>query len=455
MSSSKGSSSAPNIVTLPGVAVVGAGLAGCLLAVYLRRRGVEVDVFESRSDMRLASAERGRSINLVLTSRGMDALDRVGLLERVLGVCTPVFGRTLHSQTGTTAYQSYGPDPTFANYSISRTDLNIVLLDAAEAAGARIHFNHPLDHLDVRARTLYSYVRMEGHPHCRAYKATHIFGADGAGSRVRQALKHALGPRCDDRGTPLGASYRELLMPAAPGGGYALDKDSLHIWPRGSHFLMALPNLDGSFTLTLYLPDKGDVSFEALSSPQKVESYFREFYPDALPLLPDLQEQWSRNPQGFLGTVTCTPWHAGDAAVLVGDAAHAITPFFGQGCNASFEGVVTLDAALTAANGGRVRGLSNVGEAFAAYFKKYKPNGDAIAQMAVENYYEMMDKTGDPHFLAQKELETLLAKRFPDIYLARYALVRLAAHFTTIYSTLMTLIVSHLPRFFLIFRSCR
>jgi len=432
MSTGKGLS--PQIVSLPGVAVVGAGLAGCLLAIYLRRRGIEVDIFESRTDMRQAGAERGRSINLILTSRGLDALDRVGLLPSILSVCTPVYGRTLHSQQCDLAYQSYGPDATFANYSISRTELNIQLLDAAEAAGARVHFQHALDHLDVRNRTLYTYVRHQGHPHAKAFRAAHVFGTDGAGSRVRQALKLALGPKCEDKGTPLGASYRELLMPAAAAasnasgsaeGEFVMDGKSLHIWPRGSHFLMALPNRDGSFTMTLYLPDKGDaVSFAALDTPAKAEAYFREFYPDALALIPDLQQQWATHPQGFLGTISCAPWHAADAAVVLGDAAHGVTPFFGQGCNASFEGVVALDAALTAANGGRARGMSNVGEAFAAFYRKYKPNADAIAQMAVENYYEMMDKTGDAHFLRQKELEVKLAHKFPETFLARYALVR-------------------------------
>jgi kynurenine 3-monooxygenase len=425
MSSGKAQSLAPHVVTLPGVAIVGAGLAGCLLAVYLRRRGVEVDIFESRVDMRAAGAERGRSINLVLTSRGLDALNRVNLLEKVISVCTPVFGRTLHSQAGDLAFQAYGPDASFANYSISRTDLNVLLLDAAEAAGARVHFQHALDHLDVRNRTLFTYVRHEGHPHAKAFKAAHVFGTDGAGSRVRQAIKLSLGDRCADKGTPLGASYKELLLPARPDGSFAIDKDSLHIWPRGSHFLMALPNLDGSFTMTLYLPDKGDtVSFAALDTPEKVSAYFQTHYPDVLPHMPDLAQQWAANPQGFLGTVSCAPWHAGDAALVLGDAAHAVTPFFGQGCNASFEGVVALDAALTAANGGRARGMGNVGEAFAAFFRRYKPNADAIAQMAVENYYEMMDKTGDAHFLAQKALEIKLAHKFPETYLARYALVR-------------------------------
>ncbi len=280
---------------------------------------------------------------------------------------------------------------------------------------AVFHFEEGLDHLDVKTNTIITYTRgPNGHPRAHAYRAKHIVGADGAGSRTRQALKLHLGSAMSDEGTPLGAGYKELLMPLGANGKPSMDVRSLHIWPRGSHFLMALPNKDGSFTMTLYLPVKGDISFESIKTTEQVIEYFKRFYPDALPLMPALAKDWRSHPQGFLGTVRAHPWHVDDKVVLLGDAAHAITPFFGQGCNAAFEGVRVLDAALTR--------HKDVADAYSEFDALHKPNADAIAQMAVENYVEMMQKTGDQHFLLQKALEVELAHRFPS-YLSRYAMV--------------------------------
>eukprot|EP00457_Paulinella_chromatophora_P003794 gb/GEZN01003802.1/.p1 GENE.gb/GEZN01003802.1/~~gb/GEZN01003802.1/.p1 ORF type:complete len:506 (-),score=85.70 gb/GEZN01003802.1/:576-2060(-) len=397
------------------VTVVGAGLAGSLLAVYLRRQDFDVDVYEWRSDIRVDSKTAGRSINLVLTSRGLYALAEVGLAKRMLAITVPVYGRTIHALDGSLSYQPYGPDDTHRNFSVSRLQLNQLLLTAAEEAGARFHFEHGLDHLDILNSTLYNYCSTKGHPHLRSSRARHVLATDGAGSRCRQALKGLLGDQLEDRGIPLNSSYKELLMPAGVGGKYLMDGRSLHIWPRGSHFLMGLPNLDGSFTMTLYAPAIGsELSFASLDTPDKFLRYFQTYYRDALLLMPDLVSEYMSNPGGFLGTVQCGPWWYEDRLCLLGDAAHAIVPFFGQGCNAAFEGVQLLSRLL------RTQAFQ---PAFQNFFETYKPNADAIAKMAMENYYEMMAKSGDPRFQLQKQLEVRIAKALPTIYCSRYVMV--------------------------------
>jgi kynurenine 3-monooxygenase len=397
-----------------GVVIFGAGPAGCLLACYLIKRGYEVTILESRSDMRNHWNVAGRSINLIMTSRGLNALAGVGLAETILKITVPVYGRTLHSKQSQLTFQRYGPDDSFCNYSVSRGQLNVELLNAAESRGAKVFFEHPLDHFDITNKVAFSYIRVNNQSKLRSFHAKHFFATDGAGSRARQALSHFKQTECNT--IPLGASYKELFMPATSTGEYVIDKDSLHIWPRGSHFLMALPNLQGSFTMTLYLPDDGPVSFKSLNSDDKVRKYFEENYPDAAKLMPDYVQQFNRNPIGFLGTLNARPWHHDDTLVLLGDAAHAITPFFGQGCNAAFEGVALLDSLM-----GKF-GKDNVVKAFDDYDKIFKPNGDAIANMAVDNYYEMMNKTADAKFLLAKQVEIKLAKVFP-IYCSRYAMV--------------------------------
>eukprot|EP00808_Paulinella_micropora_P012907 g22492.t1 len=404
---------------MPRVAVAGGGLAGALLAVYLRRARYQVDVYEAGPDLRLESKSAGRSINLVLTSRGLSALDKVGLAGNVLRITTPVYGRTIHARDGSLTYQPYGPDLTYRNFSVSRTELNQCLLDAAEEAGARLHFDYRVDHLDIPNGVLYSYLQQPGqHPWQRSARAQHVLATDGASSRCRQALKGLLGDEMQDQGIPLNSSYKELLMPARAGGQYAMDHKSLHIWPRGSHFLMGLPNLDGSFTMTLYAPATGaEISFAAFNMPEKFSQYFSSFYPDAVPLMPDVVKEFFSRPAGFLGTIKAGPWCWRDKLCLVGDAAHAIVPFFGQGCNAAFEGVQLLSVLMNQ------WGVHNVGAAFRQYSQEYKKNGDAIAQMAMENYYEMMDKSGDSRFQLQKQVEIRIAQHMPGVYVSRYAMV--------------------------------
>ncbi len=403
------------VTKLPGVAVIGAGLAGCLLGVYLRRMNYEVDIFESRTDMRKAALAGGRSINLILTSRGLTALDQVGLMERMLAISTPVHSRGLHLKDGSSTIQQYGPDETYCNYSISRSGLNIELLNACEELGVRIHFDHPLEHIDIPRKQIFCYAR-ENHRRGATFSAKHIFCTDGAGSRGRQALKLLLGNSMLDTSSPLGASYKELLCPSGVDGEYLLDKNSLHIWPRGSHFLMGLPNLDGSCTMTLYLPDSGEISLHSImQSDDNIRQYFEEYYPDFVNLCPDYIQQVRINPQGFLGTVRSSPWYYKDNIVLLGDAAHAIVPFFGQGCNIAFEGVQILCNLM--------KSKSSVSKAFSTFFETYKPNADKMADLAIENYYEMMNHSGDEHFQAQKAIEIELSNKYPTLYLSRYAMI--------------------------------
>jgi kynurenine 3-monooxygenase len=387
------------------VAVVGAGLAGCLLATLLARRGLTVDVYERRDDPRRAGAERGRSINLAISARGIDALGRVGLDERTLDDALPMRGRTLHSPTGALAYQSYSADGTRAINSISRAGLNHALLDCAEQTpGVRLHFGHRLDGVDADSGEL----TFDG----ASARADVVLGADGAYSAVRRSIQHGMDLHQDF----LPHGYKELTIPARDGE-FALDPASLHIWPRGASMMIALPNTDRSFTCTLFWA-KSD--FSALDTPERVRAAFRERYPDAVPLVPTLAEDFLANPVGSLVTVRCRPWVRGRVA-LVGDAAHAIVPFFGQGANCAFEDCVELDRSLSATSG-------DWPAALARYEAKRKANADAIADMALENFVEMSEKVASPVFRAQTRMRHALERALGGRYVSRYELVS----FTTI-----------------------
>ena len=387
------------------VAVIGAGLAGCLLATLLARRGLAVDVYERRDDPRRAGAERGRSINLAISARGLDALGRVGLDERALADALPMRGRTLHSPAGSLAYQSYSADGTRAINSISRAGLNHALLDRAdEAPGVRLHFGHRLTGVDSDTGEL----AFDGH----TARADVVLGADGAYSAVRRSIQGGMDLHQDF----LPHGYKELTIPARDGE-FALDPASLHIWPRGASMMIALPNADRSFTCTLFWA-KDD--FAALDTPERVLAAFREQYPDAVPLMPTLVADYLANPVGSLVTVRCKPWVRGRVA-LVGDAAHAIVPFFGQGANCAFEDCVELDRSLTAEGG-------DWPAALARYEAQRKTNADAIADMALENFVEMSEKVASPVFRAQTRLRHALERALGGRYVSRYELVS----FTTI-----------------------
>ncbi|MBC7372195.1 MAG: FAD-dependent monooxygenase [Bdellovibrionaceae bacterium] len=388
----------------PKVTIIGAGLVGSLWAVLLRQRNFDVTVFEKRPDMRKSGNDTGRSINLVITSRGMHALETAGLLDRALALSVPVYGRMIHSKAGELTYQAYGKENE-RNLSISRSELNKFLLNEAEAVGAKVHFEHTLSTADFEKKNL---VFTNGK--ANAYDL--LFGTDGAGSLIRKNLVQQFPDLCTENSTWISADYKELFMPAPND----LDKKSLHIWPRGSHMMMALANLDGSQTVTLYLPKTGPVSFEKIKTRSEIETFFKNEFPDAIALMPDYVSEFENNPQGALGTVRCSNWIFGDSVALMGDAAHAIVPFFGQGMNSGFEDCTNLLKILDQHRG-------NWTKAFTEYNETQPPNANAIADMAIENWHEMSEKVADPKFQLRKKAEALVEKHFPEIFKSRYGMV--------------------------------
>ena len=391
------------------VAIVGAGPVGSLLALTLARRGYALDVFERRPDPRRGAAAAGRSINLAVSTRGLHALHQVGLDREVLDSAVPMLGRMMHALDGERTFWRYGKDDTEFINSMSRGGLNLLLIDEAEKTGrVRFHFQQRLTSYDFARRA--AGFRDEQTGAAREVAAPAIVGSDGSGSALRAALPGAAVTQ-----DVLSAGYKELTIPPLSGGGFRLEKGALHIWPRGHFMLIALPNRDGSFTCTLFLPFEGTVSFARLGAAADIEEFFELYFQDTVPLIPGLASHFQAAPLGQMVTVKVSPW-AHQGALLIGDAAHAIVPFFGQGMNAGFEDVTLLDAALEEAGG-------DLAAAFAAFASRRKRDTDAIAQLAIENFVEMRDKVADPVFLLHKAVESELQKRFPGQYLSRYQLV--------------------------------
>lgn len=397
----------------PRVAIVGAGLAGCLLATLLGRRGIEVDVYERREDPRSTGAERGRSINLAISARGLDALERVGLREQSLRQALPMHGRMIHSGL-TQSFQSYSADGERAINSIGRAQLNHSLLDAAEQTpGVTIHFGHRLSEVDLEQGVLH----FQAPTGPVQAQADIVLASDGSYSAARRAVTFSQGFTFSQ--DYLDAGYKELTIPARTGSGeaeFALDPDALHIWPRGESMMIALPNLDRSFTCTLFWP-KDQIA--ALDTDAKVLAYFDEHYPDAVELMPTLLTDFRENPVGSLVTVRCWPWvHHGAAATLalVGDAAHAIVPFFGQGANCALEDCLEIDRCLDETGGDWSRAL-------ATYEQRRKENCDTIAELALENFVEMRDRVNSRVFQAKMAAQHALERRLPGHYVSRYELV--------------------------------
>jgi kynurenine 3-monooxygenase len=391
------------------VAIVGAGLSGCLLATLLAQRGLIIDLYERRLDPRVTGEERGRSINLAISARGLDALARIGLAEHALSDALPMRGRTLHPRRGELGFQPYSADGRRAINSISRSGLNAALLNRAEAeSGVTVHFGHRMTDLDAESGTL-TVLGPDGE---HRVQADLVVGCDGAYSAVRRAVQFTEG--FDFSQTFLPHGYKELHIPARDGD-FALDPQSLHIWPRGSSMMIALPNVDRSFTCTLFWPKEGPDSFAALSTADAILDYFTATYPDAVPLMPTLADDFRHNPVGSLVTVRCAPWVRG-RAVLLGDAAHAILPFFGQGANCAFEDCVVLDEQLADP------GL-DLPEALSRYQQLRSPNTDAIAEMAQENFVEMSDRVNSRLFQWQNNARHMLERRLPGRYVSRYELV--------------------------------
>jgi kynurenine 3-monooxygenase len=396
------------------VLIVGGGLVGSLAAIFLARRGLGVEVREQRPDIREAGGAGGRSINLVVASRGILPLERVGLKAGVLELTVPVRGRMMHSVSGELAYQPYGRDDSECNYSVSRAELNAHLITEAERCGVRFEFGRGLVGADLEAGRL-ELAGPGGGDVTSVAAPPVVLGADGAASAVRAEM--AKRPGFEESVELLDWGYKELTIPAGPGGSFLIEKHALHIWPRGRIMLMALPNRDGSFTVTLYLPHRGESSFERLDTHQRVAELFRSQFPDAASLIPDLATAFFANPTGHLGTVRCRPWHLEGRFGLIGDAAHAIVPFFGQGMNAGFEDCRVLDELLDEL------GTEDWRHVLQEYSDARKPDADAIAGMALENFVEMRDRVKDPRFLLRKEVEHLLEERLPREYRSRYSMV--------------------------------
>jgi kynurenine 3-monooxygenase len=393
------------------VNIVGAGLAGALLAVLLARRGFAVTLYDRRPDPRLGASERGRSINLALAARGIVALERAGMMEHIRPLLIPMRGRMVHSMAGETQLQPYGQRQDEVIYSISRADFNRVLIEgAARYPRVRMRFRHTClaalpasGNLSLRDENTGSECQVPMAP---------TFATDGAGSVIRSSLARAgLVSVKEDR---LDHDYKELTIPARDGKP-AMEMHALHIWPRGGFMLIALPNSDGTFTATLFLAREGAGSFASLAGPDRVGALFQSQFADAAQLMPRLIEEFANHPQGQLGTVYTHPWHVGGQVLLVGDAAHAIVPFHGQGMNAAFEDCSSLDSLLDQHESWE--------SLFGAFERSRLPNTAAIARMALENYVEMRDTVRDPTYLRRKALAMELERRFPDRFIPRYSMV--------------------------------
>lgn len=398
---------------MPRVAIIGAGLAGSLLAIYLARRGFAVDVYEARGDMRSEEIAAGRSINLALSDRGIAALREVDMDEYMLSQAVPMYGRMIHTVAGETKLLRYsGREGEYIN-SVSRGGLNIALIDKADSySGVTFHFNDPCVSFDAKSGQVHL---ADG----RSVTADTVIATDGAGSAVRTSMLHGGIPRFDFSQVWLEHGYKELHIPASRDGRFAIDKNALHIWPRNKFMMIALPNFDGSFTCTLFLAhedaDGKAPSFAHLSGEAALLEFFNEEFPDAAPLMPTLSEDFFKNPTGNLGTIKCWPWNVDGKALLLGDAAHAVVPFYGQGMNCAFEDVRTLDRLIEENN-------ADWATVYEEYGKMRKINTDAIADMAEENFFEMRDATADPVFQRKRELETRLEQTFPD-YFSKYSMV--------------------------------
>lgn len=401
----------------PKTIIVGGGLGGALLAVYLGRRGYDVEVYEMRDDPHVAGATGGRSINLALSYRGLCALEKVGLADDVLAMSVPMRGRMIHSPAGTTAFQPYGVDDTQAINSVSRGGLNMSLLQAAaRQRNVKVVYNAKcVDvRIDVRAET--ATADFFDTKTQRAFSAGGdvVLSADGAFSAVRRTLQRL--ERFDYRQDYLEHGYKELTIPAGAGGAFQMEKNALHIWPRKSFMMIALPNIDGSYTCTLFWPFEGPSSFEAIRDRDDLRRFFDQQFPDAVPLMPGLLDDYFAHPTGSMVTVRCHPWHIGGRVALLGDAAHAVVPFYGQGMNATFEDVLVFDECIDQHG-------TDWEQVFRAFEAARKPNTDALAELAIGNFVEMRDHTGSRLFRWKKKSEKLLAKALPGGFIPLYTMV--------------------------------
>lgn len=399
------------------ITIIGAGLVGSLLSIYLSKRGYKVRIYERRGDMRKEKMSAGRSINLALSDRGLLALEKVGLADEIKKISIPMHGRYIHNLDGSTAFQPYGKEGQYIN-SVSRGTLNMKLMDLAEQQGVQIFFNEKCTVLDWDKDVL-EFENTSG-ANVPPARADLVFGADGAFSaaRLQHQLRH---DKFNYQQYYIDCGYKELTIPPTADGNFAMEVNALHIWPRKDYMLIALPNLDKTFTCTLFFPFEGEASFEKLTTKERVKEFFEKTFPDAVKLMPDYINEFFTNPTSSLVTVKCFPWIRDDKFALIGDAAHAIVPFFGQGMNCGFEDCRVLDGLIDKHK-----------EDWQAILREYqslrKPDADAIADLAINNFTEMRDKTADPKFLLQKKIEAKLHEKYPDKWIPAYSQVTFSPH---------------------------
>ena len=392
--------------------LIGSGLAGGLLAAYLGRRGYEVELYERRADPREGNIVGGRSINLAISTRGIHALEQIGIAEEALQHAIPMRGRMIHDKSGDLHFSPYDVDPKNCINSIGRAALNTTVIEAAQRyPNVSVHFNRKCTEVDIETAT----ARLDTANGQLAAHGDAVIGVDGAFSAVRKSMQNEIANFQYDE-SYLAHGYKELTIPPAPNGSWRMEKNALHIWPRRTFMMIALPNPDGSFTCTLFWEFQGPRSFATTTTDDEVRRFFEEEFPDAVPLMPTLIEDFRQNPTGSLVTVRCAPWFYRDKVCLVGDAAHAVVPFYGQGMNAAFEDCVVLDECLENSSADREH-------AFAEYFSRRKENADALADLAIGNFIEMRDKTASKTFRAKKKLDHALEAALPRIYLPLYTMV--------------------------------
>ncbi|MCA6078146.1 FAD-dependent oxidoreductase [Fulvivirga sedimenti] len=387
------------------IAIAGAGLVGSVVACYLAQRGYQVDIFERRADPRLVGSEHGRSINLALSNRGWLPLKEIGLESEVKKLIIPMNGRMMHDTSGELTFQPYGKEGQAIN-SISRGGLNMLLLNAAEKAGCSTHFNCQVEHVNFETAEL-------KFRNGRTFSADIIIGADGAFSAIRSQMQRT--DRFNYSQYFIDYGYKEMTMPASITGDHLMEKNALHIWPRGNFMLIALPNLDGSYTCTLFLPFEGKNSFENLDTDEKIKEFFATTFPDVIPLIPEILEDFHDNPTSSLVTIRCFPWRNGNV-LIIGDASHGIVPFYGQGMNSGFEDCRVLNKLLDEHD-------DNWDEVMEIFQDLRKPDADAIADLALRNFVEMRDLVADDDFLLRKKIEARLHDAFPDEWVPLYTMV--------------------------------
>jgi len=394
------------------IMIIGAGLVGSIHAIYLARRGYQVSVYEQLPDIRKETIPAGRSINLALANRGIDALDRLGLMEQVNPLLIPMQGRMLHNERGELKFQSYGQKPEEVIYSVSRAGLVSLLRDAAEATG-NATFTFKSECVDIDFDNNQCTQKSMINEETTVVSFDYLIGADGGGSQVRESMKglHETEYNADI----LDHSYKELNIPAGNDGSFQMEKEALHIWPRNDFMLIGLPNPDASFTVTLFMPNEGPVSFASVNDKNSLHQLFDEHFADVKPLIPELEHDYFNNPTGYLGTIRCHDWHYKNV-VLSGDAAHAIVPFHGQGMNAGFEDCVALEKALDQFSDDWQQAIPN-------FVESRMDNSNAIADMALENYVEMRSSVNDPKFHLKKAIAFELENRLPDYFIPRYSMV--------------------------------